>query len=141
MPAMDEAQARRRLAAAPVVRLATVDAGGRPHLVPMTFCVSAGGDLIYSAVDAKPKTTRCLKRLANIAANPAVSVLADHYDGDWSALWWVRADGFARTSAGGPEFDQAIEGLQAKYPQYRDTAPAGPVVIIAVSRWSGWAAA
>ena len=91
-------QARWRFAQARVARLATADASGRPHLVPMVFALA--GDTIYSAVDAKPKRSTSLRRLANIAANPRVAVLVDHYDGDCNELWWVRADGSARDSRG-----------------------------------------
>src|SRR5690242_12438701 len=87
-------EARERFAAARVARLATADAGGRPHLVPIVFAVA--GDEVFSAVDAKPKRTANLKRLANVRANPHVALLADHYDDDWSELWWARADGRAR---------------------------------------------
>lgn len=132
-------EARRRFAAARVARLATVDAAGRPHLVPVTFAVG-DGEKIYSAVDAKPKTSRRLKRLANIEANPAVSLLVDRYGEDWSALWWVRADGWARVEHGGPAAARAIEALVAKYPQYRETVPEGPVVVVTVTGWRGWAA-
>ena len=94
--AMDAAEARRRFAAARVARLATADADGRPHLVPVVFAVD--GDRVWSAVDdVKPKATMRLRRLRNIAANPAVALLADHYDDeDWTALWWARADGAAQ---------------------------------------------
>ena len=85
-------EARRRFAAARVARLATADAEGVPHLVPVVFAVD--GDTIVVAVDRKPKRTTALKRLANVRANPRVALLADHYaDDDWDALWWVRADG------------------------------------------------
>jgi PPOX class probable F420-dependent enzyme len=139
---MNQDEARSRLAAASVARLATADASGRPHLVPMTFGVAvwSGPDVIFSAVDSKPKTTRRLKRLANVAANPAASVLVDHYDSDWTQLWWVRADGLARIVASGPEFEAAVAALQEKYPQYRQAPPAGPVLLIEVSSWTSWAA-
>jgi PPOX class probable F420-dependent enzyme len=147
---VDIEEAQRRFAAAPVARLATADASGQPHLVPFTFGFesrAAGdgegdgvGDLIYFAIDWKPKKTRKLKRLENIDANPAVSVLVDHYDADWNQLWWVRADGAARVLESGPEFDAAIIGLQRKYAQYRDLPPAGPVVLVTVSDWRSWAA-
>ena len=92
---MTAAEARARFAAARVARLATADAAGRPHLVPIAFAVS--GDTVYSAVDAKPKRTRALRRLANVRENPAVSLLVDHWDEeDWGRLWWVRADGRGR---------------------------------------------
>ena len=76
----------RAAGAARVARLATVSATGQPHLVPVTFAVD--GDMIYTAVDHKPKTTTRLRRLANIAANPQVTLLADHYADDWDQLWW-----------------------------------------------------
>jgi PPOX class probable F420-dependent enzyme len=128
--------ARARFAAARVARLATVDAGGRPHLVPVCFAVD--GDTVYSAVDeVKPKVTLRLRRLRNVAENPAVSLLVDHYDDDWSALWWVRADGRARVLETAPD---AIALLAARYPQYAQAPPAGPVLAVDVERWSGWSA-
>ena len=82
---MKEEQARRRFAEARVARLATVTPANDPHLVPICFAVDAvQGDTIYSAVDAKPKSTPDLKRLRNIAANPSVTLLVDHYDDDWT---------------------------------------------------------
>ena len=86
--------ARERFAAGRVARLATMSPDSRPHLVPVVFAVV--GDTVWTAVDAKPKSTRSLRRLANIEANPRVSLLVDHYEEDWSALWWVRVDGKAR---------------------------------------------
>jgi PPOX class probable F420-dependent enzyme len=122
-----------RFAAARVARLATVGADGAPHLVPIVFAVA--GDVIHSAVDAKPKRHRNLRRLANIAHEPRVSLLADHYDDDWTRLWWVRADGIARVSASSAA---GVAALQAKYPQYADRPPAGPFITVEVSRWTAW---
>jgi PPOX class probable F420-dependent enzyme len=133
---MDATEINRRLAAAEVGRLATVGEGGRPHLVPICFALD--GDTLYFAVDAKPKRTRDLKRLRNIAANPAVSVLVDHYENDWSKLWWVRVDGTARKVGDSAEADRAIELLMSRYPQYRAARPAGPVVAISIGRLTGW---
>ncbi|GAA0916897.1 TIGR03668 family PPOX class F420-dependent oxidoreductase [Virgisporangium aurantiacum] len=135
MPSLDPGQARLRFAAARVARLATADATGAPHAVPMVFALT--GDTIYSAVDAKPKRTTALRRLANVRANPRVAVLADHYDDDWSTLWWVRADGEARVLDQAPE---ALTVLAAKYEQYRNTPPQGPFLAIEVRHWSGWSA-
>jgi PPOX class probable F420-dependent enzyme len=131
-------QARRRFAAARVARLATIRPDGRPHVVPVTFVVT--DQVIACAVDAKPKSSRRLQRLANIEAHPAVSLLVDVYDDDWSRLWWVRADGGARIERGGPEAEGALDRLAEKYPQYRAVRPAGPVVLVAVERWRGWSA-
>jgi PPOX class probable F420-dependent enzyme len=132
------AEARARFAAARVARLATADAAGRPHLVPIAFAVAE--DTIYSAVDAKPKRTRALRRLANVRENPAVSLLVDHWDeDDWAALWWVRADGRGRVIASeDAEARRAVELLRERYPRQRD---AGEVLAVEVERWSGWAAA
>lgn len=130
---------RARAAAAPVARLATVGATGAPHLVP--FCFVLDGDVLYSAVDHKPKRTANLRRLANVAAEPRVCVLIDHYEDDWSRLWWVRLDGRADRLEEGPEAGAARAALVAKYPQYRATPPAGPVLRIDVERWTGWAGA
>jgi PPOX class probable F420-dependent enzyme len=134
------AEARRRFADVRVARLATADAEGRPHLVPIAFAVA--GDTVYHAVDAKPKRTTRLRRLANAAANPRVALLADHYDdADWDALWWVRADGRARVlDATEDEAVRAVNLLVARYAQYRAARPAGPVLAVDVERWSGWSA-
>ena len=139
-PALDltEQDARRLLAGARVATLATVTETGRPHLVPVTFAVD--GDHVFIAVDAKPKTTRNLRRLRNIRAHPLVAVLADHYDDDWAALWWVRADGRAAILESPPQMAGPIALLAGRYRQYRDDPPAGPVIDITAERWTGWAA-
>ena len=135
---MDEAEARERFAAARVARMASVDADGHPHLVPIVFAVD--GDDVLSIVDAKPKRTPELKRLRNIAANPRVALLADEYDEDWQRLWWVRADGEARVEESGPARERAIELLRAKYEQYRTawSTPVGAAVVVRVTRWRWW---
>lgn len=131
-------EARTRLTRARVARLATADEQGRPHVVPVTF--TAFDDAIAIAIDSKPKRTTDLKRLRNIRVNPRVSVLADHYEDDWPALWWARADGTARILESGDATRQAaIERLVDKYPQYREQVPEGPVILVAVTSWSGWA--
>ena len=131
-------EARARFAAARIARLATVGADGRPHLVPIVFAVD--DDHILSVVDAKPKRTTALRRLANVRENPAVAVLADHYDdADWDALWWVRADGVGRVvDPSGEEGRRALARLADRYPQIQ---PTGDVLVVDVDRWSGWAAA
>jgi PPOX class probable F420-dependent enzyme len=130
-------EARRRFAAGPVARLATADAAGRPHLVPVVFAVVR--DTVYSAVDDKPKRSTALRRLANVAANPRVALLVDHYEDDWRALWWVRADGTGRVlDAAEPEARDGIDRLVERYPAYRDRRPAGRVLAVDVARWTGW---
>ena len=113
---MTDDEARQRVAQARVGRLATVGPQNKPHVVPI--CFTLDGDTLYSAVDAKPKTTTSLRRLQNAAAHPHVSVLVDHYDEDWTTLWWVRIDGRARIATG-DERDRALALLGDKYEQYR----------------------
>lgn len=122
---------RDRLAAAERAFLATTGENLRPHIVPITFTLT--GDTLVFAVDQKPKTTRSLQRLANIAFNPQVAVLCDSYADDWTQLWWVRADGYATVAPDGP-----LNTLAAKYPQYAATPPAGPFVTITINNWTGW---
>ena len=127
---------RSRVTAARVAQLATVGGTGSPHLVP--FCFVLDGETLYSAVDRKPKRTTRLRRLENAAAEPRVCVLVDHYEEDWSRLWWVRLDGRALTLEPGAEADGALAALADKYPQYRSAPPDGPVLRIDVERWAGW---
>lgn len=146
---MTAAEARERFARARVARLATADASGRPHLVPVAFVVATrlpprpdgghqGERVIYSAVDAKPKRTRELRRLANVRESPVACLLVDHYEEDWGALWWVRAEGTARVlEADDPEARRAHALLAERYPQQRG---AGTVLAVDVERWRGWSA-
>jgi PPOX class probable F420-dependent enzyme len=122
-----------------VGRLATADAAGRPLVVPV--CYVFDGARCYSAVDAKPKSTRNLRRLKNIADNPSVSLVVDVWDEDWSRLAWVIVEGRAEVLAAGVDFTRAIDLLVAKYPQYR-TLPLdrrqGAVVAVTPARVLSW---
>ena len=129
-------EARRRLASSRVAHLATAAADGQPHVVAVTFAVD--GDVIYTAVDHKPKTTTNLRRLRNIAENPQVSLLADHYSDDWTTLWWARADGRAAILTHPDETSKPLALLAARYPQYRANPPDGPVIAISASSWTAW---
>ena len=133
------ADMRTRVEAARIARLATTDPDGRSNLVPICFVVE--GDVLYSAVDEKPKRTKRLRRLANIRARPAVTVLVDRYEEDWSRLWWVRLRGEARVVEGGPERTRALSLLKGKYEQYRRERPTGAVIAVRVQEWRGWSAA
>ncbi|ORB75179.1 TIGR03668 family PPOX class F420-dependent oxidoreductase [Mycobacterium scrofulaceum] len=123
----------------PVARMATVTPDGLPHLVPVVFAVGEdSADVVYTAVDAKPKTTRRLRRLANIEHNGHVSLLVDQYADDWTRLWWVRVDGTATIHTDNAVLESAYRLLRAKYPQYQSVPLDGPVIAIAVRRWSSW---
>ena len=136
---MDEFDARDRFAAAPVARLATVRPDGGPHVVPVTFAISLPST-IWLSVDEKPKRSRDLQRLANIEAEGRVSLLVDHYDADWTTLWWVRVDGRARVVYDADVWRRAVATLARKYPQYVRDSPAGPGVVVDVERWRYWSA-
>jgi PPOX class probable F420-dependent enzyme len=133
---MDEATMRARAAAARVGRLATVRPNGNPHVV--VCCFALDDDTAYTAVDDKPKTTRQLQRLRNLAAHPEAAVLVDHYEEDWDALWWIRLDGAGRLVNRGAEYDAAMAQLAEKYEPYRRRPPSGPLIAIDVERWTAW---
>ncbi|HYQ35862.1 MAG TPA: TIGR03668 family PPOX class F420-dependent oxidoreductase [Mycobacterium sp.] len=139
---MGEFDPKVRFTQSPIARLATVTPDGMPHVVPVVFAVDSDSlgnhDVVYTAVDAKPKTTLRLRRLANIESNPQVSLLVDHYADDWTRLWWVRADGVARIHSGGEALDTGCRLLRAKYPQYQSVPLHGPVIAVTVRRWSSW---
>lgn len=136
---MTEEEARHRFAGAAVARLATVDAAGRPHLVPLVFAVD--GDTVYTAVDHKPKRGTTLRRVTNLRANPNAALLVDHYDDDWTRLWWVRADGAGRVLDPDDDETRHARSLLAKrYPQYLAQPPTGLMIAIDVTRWTGWSA-
>jgi PPOX class probable F420-dependent enzyme len=107
--------------------------------VVVTFAVFSD-DVVVSAVDAKPKSTTDLQRLRNIAVTPAASLLVDHYDEDWTRLWWVRVDGTAAVVRDEPTRTELVAPLVAKYAQYRREPPRGPVVALTVRRTTSWAA-
>jgi len=134
---MEEPELRRRFASSPVARLATVRPDGRPHIVPVVFALVE--NMIFTAVDAKPKRTTRLQRLANIEHEPRCSLLVDHYENDWSKLWWVRADGEAAVVEPA-EAGKGLSALVARHAQYRQTALSGPLLGIRILQWSGWSA-
>lgn len=136
---MNDALCRRLVAGARVGVLSTIDPDGRPNAVPFVFALD--GDSLYSTVDRKPKSTTQLRRLDNIRARPdQVTVLVDHYEEDWTRLWWVRLRGRGRVVDDGADLERAVALLGAKYEQSREAAPQGPAIVIDVAEWRGWSA-
>jgi PPOX class probable F420-dependent enzyme len=135
---LEIADARARFAASAVLRLATVGGDGSPHLVPCTFVVDSAGRIAIG-IDNKPKSSMDLKRLRNIEQNPRVSLLVDHYADDWDRLWWVRADGRALIERSGEEHAAHWGRLKAEYPQYDGQVLGGPIIVVSVESWTGWA--
>jgi PPOX class probable F420-dependent enzyme len=131
-------QERARVAAARVARLATVRADGGPHIVAVTFALD--DDIVVSAVDHKPKRTQQLQRLRNLEERPTASLLVDHYEDDWSKLWWVRLDLDVEIVRDGPRRTGLLEPLIRKYADYRVTAPRGPLLVMAVRSTTSWSA-
>ena len=134
---METAELRRRFASSPVARLSTVRPDGVPHVVPIVFALV--DDTVFSAVDAKPKRSPHLQRLANVRAEPRCALLVDHYEDDWRRLWWVRADGTGVVVEAPPAEHPGIRALVQRFPQYRDQPPSGPLLVVTVHRWTGWA--
>ena len=135
MPDLEQAEARRRFAAGRVARLATVAADGRPRVVPCCFVLA--GEVVYSAVDEKPKASPDLARLRDMAVHPDVTFVVDHYEEDWDEVWWARVRGRARMAAGDEEAS-AVVLLREKYPQYQSHQLAR-VVAVDVTEMKGWA--
>jgi PPOX class probable F420-dependent enzyme len=130
------------LRTARVGRLATADAAGQPLVVPVCFALVEGR--LYSAVDAKPKRTRELRRLRNVAENPRVSLVVDVWDEDWTKLAWVMVEGTAGVLTTDLERAPALAALVAKYPQYAVmnlVTTAGPVLAITPTRVVAWRSA
>lgn len=149
MPSLSADEMRRLVEAARVARLATVDVDGRPHLVPVCFVLESGdsgdgsggqADRVHIAVDHKPKRSVELRRTANLEATGHACLLIDHYDEDWSRLWWVRLDGHGARVRDPRLASRALDALAAKYPQYREHRPEGPVLTIEIEAYRGWAA-
>jgi PPOX class probable F420-dependent enzyme len=134
---METAELRRRFAASRVARLSTVRPDGGPHAVPIVFALV--GDTVFSAVDAKPKRSTNLQRLANVRADPRCALLVDHFEDDWRRLWWVRADGTAEVVDAPSVEHPGIQALVQRFPQYRDEPPSGALLVVTVQRWTGWA--
>lgn len=136
---MDE-QTRRFFERQRVAHLATADAGGRPHVVPVCFALI--DTTLYMPIDEKPKRgdVRQLRRLRNIAENPRVALLVDHYDdADWSRLSFVLAHASARILTEGDEHAAAIAGLRARYAQYREMAlEQRPIIAADIERLTTW---
>lgn len=131
--------ARGFLERARVARLATVDADGAPHVIPVCFALAA--DRLYSVVDEKPKRTTRLARLRNIEANPSVALIVDRYEEDWSRLAWVQIRGTARVLEYGASYDAALNALREKYEQYRAMDLEGrPMIEVTPTRVTAWRA-
>jgi len=139
MTALD-LHARRFLERQRLAHLATADATGVPHVVPI--CFTLVDETVYVAIDEKPKTgdLRQLRRLRNIAANPRVAIVADVYDdAEWSRLGFVLLKARARTLTEGAEHVMAVSALREKYPQYRAMAlEARPVIAADIERVTVW---
>jgi PPOX class probable F420-dependent enzyme len=131
-------QERQYVERARVARLATVRPDGTPHVVAVTFAVHGG--TVVTAVDDKPKRSQELQRLRNLEERPAAALLVDYYDDDWSKLWWVRLDGVAEVVRHEPRRTTELAPLVAKYPQYRESPPRGPVIVMTVRSATSWSA-
>ena len=122
-----------------VARLATADGQGAPHLIPI--CFAYDGEHFYSVLDRKPKRTSVtkLKRVRNILSNPNVALVLDHYQEDWSGLWYLLVTGTAQLIHDGDEHRRSIGLLKEKYPQYRNMGiEQSPVIKITPSKLTSW---
>ena len=124
-----------------VGHLATADAAGHPHVVPVCYAIT--DEAAYITIDEKPKNSDIarMKRLRNIAENPSVALVVDRYDEDWSRLGWVMLRGKAEILQTGVEHVAAQALLRERYPQYRVMQLEGlPVIAIRIARVASWGA-
>lgn len=125
------------LAARRVGHLATADAEGVPHVVPV--CYAVAGDSAYITIDEKPKRAGPLKRVRNVMENPAIALVVDRYDEDWTRLGWVMLRGQGEILESGAEHDRAQALLRARYPQLGAMRiEALPVIAIRIERTASW---
>lgn len=129
--------ARRLIRSARLAHLATADKSGQPHVIPI--CFAFDGKYFYSPIDEKSKRTNKLKRLKNIADNPNVALVIDHYEEDWRKLGYVLVFGRARVLRSGNIYQRAVKLLRRKYSQYRrmgiDTRP---TIVVKPNRMLTW---
>jgi len=118
-----------------VARLALLDEEDLPRVLPITFAVFEGA--VWSAIDQKPKRSASPARVRRLRRRPSAALLVDFYDDDWSRLAWVELRGEVSVEPLGP----AVGALAAKYPQYVDAPPPGPLLRLAVGRVTTWRAA
>ena len=134
------AEIRARLEVARVARLATLDSKQKSHLIPI--CYAYNGTVFYSAIDRKPKrvSPERMARLKNIKKNPQVALLVDHYDEDWTRLWYVLVRGKAELVSAPAERKVALQCLRAKYPQYSSAMleDDAPLLRITAQRVTAW---
>jgi PPOX class probable F420-dependent enzyme len=122
------------LADARVARLALLDEEDLPRLLPVTFAVWEGE--VWSAIDQKPKRAGEPARVRRLRRRPEAALLVDRYDDDWSRLAWLELRGPVSVEPLGP----ALEALIAKYPQYSEARPQGPLLRLAPERFASWQA-
>ena len=130
---------RRFLARQRIAHLATADRHAMPHVVPVCFAIFC--DALYVTMDEKPKRrpVTALKRLRNIAENPAVTVIVDRYDEDWTRLGWVMLRGRAEVLSEGKEHRDAQALLRSRYPQLAAMQIADyPVIAVRIERATSW---
>lgn len=134
-------RASRLIRSARVAHLATADAQGQPHVIPICFVYD--GKNFYSPIDEKPKRAapQKLRRLRNITANPKVAIVIDHYNEDWNRLTYVLVFGKAKITVRGANHRNAVKLLRKKYPQYRSMAiDRRPLIVIRLKKLTSWTA-
>jgi PPOX class probable F420-dependent enzyme len=116
--------------------LGTVHARRGVDAVPVVYVVEDG--CIVIPIDAvKPKRGLRLQRLRNLDADPRAVLLVDHYDPDWSRLWWVRVHGLTHEAA--PTGSQ-LDRLASAFPAYAAIGTVPSVIVLAPDEVTGWAA-
>ena len=125
----------------PVAHLATADASGQAHVIPIVFAFD--GQLLYTPIDEKPKSVdpERLKRVRNLLENDQLAIVVDRYDADWTQLAWVLVKGTGEFVKEGEQRRTGIKLLKEKYPQYEDMPLEGrPLIVVTPHEVTSWGA-
>ena len=129
------------LAGMRVARMATADARGIPHIIPIVFALD--GRTLYTPLDGKPKRVvpAELKRVRNLLVNPWVTIVVDQYDEDWTRLAWVLVKGRGEIVEGGEAHAAGVRLLESKYPQYKVMPLTDrPLIVVTPHSVTSWGA-
>ena len=119
-------------------RLAFLDDAGRPRVLPVTYALAGGA--VWSAIDQKPKRPGEPARVRYLRRRPEAALCVDRYEDAWERLAWVQLLGRVEVVPA-EEAEPALAALAAKYPQYGESRPPGPLLRVAVERALFWRAA
>ena len=135
-----ESEAWQRVADAEHGVLGTIHPERGIDLVPVVYAIDEEHTIFVPVDTVKPKATIRLQRIANIRSDPRCTLLVEHYDPDWSRLWWVRINGDGNEALV-EDLEQFLPLLADRFPPYADPTSIAAGIVIRPLDITGWAAA